>query len=773
DLERFLAGDPISARPIGSLERGIRWSRKHPARVLNIAGIMLIFAAAIAGWLFLRAREREVAAVENAVSLVEQLNVASATELPKVVQQVQREPRTRKLLDAQYQSSQQGSAMRYRAAVSLLPVDESYVNDVCMAWMHVPWSEWVWMREQLSSHREAVFKWSESFDREKIADLDDAQYARFEAMTVFAESNSNATVASIENPTEPIDSERIVLTLVDELRRDPTQLSTAANAFFPLRDRLGPSLSKRMDYRRTDGALDASIAASLTAELFGAEPEKLVEYGRSAKSEVFTVLFGNPKNSKAMQQEMHKILDSTVHGESWDESNAFDRRRAIAATILFRLGDHDSVWPLLCHQTNPSVRSLLMEWIPILERNPAFVLSKLNSLLLNRPRHCEQIMLDVAKRDKSPNPWLFDDETSQLRGLVQTLGNYSIASVKKIADESFWESIQERFELDPDPGIHASCEWLLRRHSRSFIADINHRLRSQRAQRTGWIVNASGHVMAQVRGPIEYTAGATIYDPDREAGSSSDPVDGTTESWSEDDPQLKKIPRSFSVALHETRLSQMHEFDNLFHVLHNKTLGPTLDHPASKVSWHKAAAYCNWLSQQEGVPEDQRCFIPVEGTDEMRLAPQYLSRTGYRLPTEAEWEYVCRAGTTTRRYFGDTDELLNESTWHMLNSREKILSIPGRLKPNELGLFDALGNVAEWCLDEFDVRTPGMRNKKNDIEGALGGNISRIIRGGSIYSMSEDVRASEYSNFFPSYREGNTGFRIARTIAPIDTVESK
>jgi len=773
DLDRFLAGAPISARPINSLERGFRWCRNHPAQVLNIAGLIVIFAGAIAGWLFLRARESEVAAVENAVSLLEQLNVASVNELPKVVQLVQKEPRTKKLLDAQYQSSQQNSALRYRAAISLLPVDANCVNDVCSAWINVSWSEWVWIRDQLSSYPDRVFQWTMGFDTDKVARLDEAQHAKYEAVSVVADLYSSESSNRLTKTSKSIDSERVVSTLLDELRRDPSQMSAAANAFFPARDQLGPSLSKRMDYSLASGELDASIAASLTAELFGDEPEKIFEYGWNAKSEVLAILFGNLKNPKFTQQQLRKILDSTSHGGSWAESNALDRRRAIAATILFKLGDYDSVWPLLCHQTNPSVRSLMMEWIPLVERSPAVVLSKLRSLLLNRPRHCEARMSDNKSQVTTPNLWLFDEETSQLRALLQILGNYPIASVQRMVDEPFWTSIESRFEIDPDPGIHASCEWLLRRHGRPSIDETNDRLQNQRSPRTDWFVNSNGHVMAIINGPIEFTAGADRKDPDRDAGTTIDPIDGSSESWSEDDQRVIRIPRSLEIALHETRLYQLNEFDKHFHVLHNKTLGPTRDHPACKVSWHKAAAYCNWLSIQEGIPEHQRCFIPIDDTDEMRVAPDYLHRIGYRLPTEAEWEYVCRAGTLTRRYFGETDELLDRNTWYMVNSREKILAIPGSLKPNELGLFETLGNVAEWCIDDFDVRTPGMRNKKYDVESPSNSNPERILRGGSIYSMPEDLRASEYSGFRPSQRNGNTGFRIARTIESLDNVKGK
>jgi len=151
----------------------------------------------------------------------------------------------------------------------------------------------------------------------------------------------------------------------------------------------------------------------------------------------------------------------------------------------------------------------------------------------------------------------------------------------------------------------------------------------------------------------------------------------------------------------------------------------------------------------------------------MGLAPNFLERTGYRFPTEAEWEFACRAGSSTRTYLGDSEELLLRNVWFLDNSREKSLSIPGTFKPNGLGLFGTLGNVKEWCMDGFDKRNPDSRFKKEDRESPLDLDTSadRILKGGSIYSMISDVRAATYTRFAASHREANTGFRIARTIA--------
>ena len=109
-------------------------------------------------------------------------------------------------------------------------------------------------------------------------------------------------------------------------------------------------------------------------------------------------------------------------------------------------------------------------------------------------------------------------------------------------------------------------------------------------------------------------------------------------------------------------------------------------------SWYNAAAYCNWLSRQEGLPE---CYEPNpdgEYATGMKIKPDALRLGGYRLPTEAEWEYACRAGAGTSRFYGASPELLGRYAWYNANSQEQAWPC-GSLQPNELGLFDMLGNV--------------------------------------------------------------------------------
>ncbi|HPN34778.1 MAG TPA: SUMF1/EgtB/PvdO family nonheme iron enzyme [bacterium] len=147
--------------------------------------------------------------------------------------------------------------------------------------------------------------------------------------------------------------------------------------------------------------------------------------------------------------------------------------------------------------------------------------------------------------------------------------------------------------------------------------------------------------------------------------------------------------------------------------------------PVERVSWNEAVAFCAALSQKEGKE--------------------------YRLPTEAEWEYACRAA-------GDSasGEPLDECAWYNRNSEETTHRVAGR-KPNRLGLFDMLGNVAEWCRDYYEADYPDgpVIDPQGPEQGAY-----RVMRGGSWASSARACRPASRSDAPPGYQLKQTGFRI-------------
>jgi len=187
------------------------------------------------------------------------------------------------------------------------------------------------------------------------------------------------------------------------------------------------------------------------------------------------------------------------------------------------------------------------------------------------------------------------------------------------------------------------------------------------------------------------------------------------------------------------------------------------DLPVVGISWYMAAKYCNLLSKAEELDE---CY-EIKGQD-TKLKPDYLSLSGYRLPTEAEMEYAMRAGATSSRYYGETEELLGQYAWYTKSSNIVLMKV-GRKKPNDLGLFDAQGNCFTWCQEPYDDYPEAEGEAAViDKEGKIVAisTVSRVLRGGAFNLLASIVRSSSRNNNSPSNRNVNVGFRPARTFIP-------
>src|SRR5262249_50711781 len=126
----------------------------------------------------------------------------------------------------------------------------------------------------------------------------------------------------------------------------------------------------------------------------------------------------------------------------------------------------------------------------------------------------------------------------------------------------------------------------------------------------------------------------------------------------------------------------------------------------------------------------------------MKLARNYLQRSGYRLPTEAEMEHAIRSGALTSRFYGETEELLPKYAWTIATSKERTWPV-GSLKPNGLGLFDVQGNVFTWCQESYRPY-PQSKEPSRDAEDdfAIVSTRERVLRGGSFFNVATRVRSA-------------------------------
>ena len=160
------------------------------------------------------------------------------------------------------------------------------------------------------------------------------------------------------------------------------------------------------------------------------------------------------------------------------------------------------------------------------------------------------------------------------------------------------------------------------------------------------------------------------------------------------------------------------------------------DFPVGNVTWIGVTAFCQWLSQKEG----ETCY----------------------LPSEAQWEYACRAGMTTAWCSGDDEATLKEYAWYNANSGRETHPV-GRLRPNAWGLYDMHGNVNEWCHDWL-VEDYYKASPLEDPQGADTGE-QRVFQGGSWSSGAGDCRSALRGRGKLGFRLDGLGFRIARMVS--------
>jgi formylglycine-generating enzyme required for sulfatase activity len=160
------------------------------------------------------------------------------------------------------------------------------------------------------------------------------------------------------------------------------------------------------------------------------------------------------------------------------------------------------------------------------------------------------------------------------------------------------------------------------------------------------------------------------------------------------------------------------------------TMGYDENHPAIGLTWHNATVFCKWLSLKTGKT--------------------------YRLPTEAEWEYACRAGTKDTFYFGNDIKQLKEYAWY-IDSADGETNPVAQKKPNSWGLYDMLGNVREWVSDFYSPTAYQEAAKKNPAvnpQGAKEGDV-HVARGGDYYSEAKELRCAARSFEQPFWRDGD------------------
>jgi formylglycine-generating enzyme required for sulfatase activity/tetratricopeptide (TPR) repeat protein len=429
-------------------------------------------------------------------------------------------------------------------------------------------------------------------------------------------------------------------------------------------------------------------------------------------------------------------------------------RQARAAVALVRMGKAEEVWSLLRQSPDPRLRSFIINWLNPLGADPRTLAAEFDRIDSNaKPT--------PAPGQQRMDAILFHPETSQRRALILSLGTYGTEGLSPGEREPLIAKLLDLYRSDPDAGIHGAAEWTLWKWGQQDkVKELDAQLMKQKdwgGRR--WFINGQGQTFTIVEGPVKFRMGSPPTEPKRNV---------TMET-----PRRLVIPRRFAIAAKEVTVEQWQRFERT-HAQHGvppsfvKQYSPDPDGPMIGFTWYIAANYCNWLSEQEGLPKDQWCYLPNESgayAEGMSIPADVLQRSGYRLPTEAEWEYACRSGTVTSYYFGQSSGLLEKYAWYQANSQEHARSC-GSLLPNDLGLFDMLGNEFEWVQDSNRRSVRQRRRLFSDsinISESTNEKYPRLLRGGSFVSQPAYVRSASRNWNAPALRSSLDGFRPSRT----------
>jgi formylglycine-generating enzyme required for sulfatase activity/serine/threonine protein kinase len=581
---------------------------------------------------------------------------------------------------------------------------------------------------------------SEDSDRELVVgstiepEVDGVSYLGLQGFLAANGKSQYCTLAESEEYSSIPIWKRETASYVEMLRRtahfvqQDVRLSVASSSDAILRATAGLIIgSSQKDFSYEYAAIFSDLRDVVSTELHNLTPTEHLPRARELESKgwrpwAISVLSPFKKPLVVASVWHHPLITD-------ERKEKLAHRQALAAAALMLLGRAEKTWPLFRHTTEPRARSWLIHSLATLSVPPEILIEQL---------------------DRETN-------VSAQRALWLALGELS----DKLDEDTramLGSRLEKVYREHADSGLHAAAEWTLRRLDRvDAVERINRELASQGpAANRSWYTNQHGLTMAIFPGPVEFVQGSPKGEFEQDIISET--------------PIPMRIGRTFAMATKEVTLEQFQEFANdhpIAPIFLSGKYTPDPQCPIISLTWFNAAKYCRWLSEKEGIPEEEMCYPPVRKIkDGMKLPADYLQRTGYRLPTEAEWEFACRAGSTTSRYYGSAEELLGKYSHYVKNSNDRTWSV-GLLKPNDFGLFDMHGNIWEWCHEgviELPSKLPEALDDREEANLQVTAGQFRMVRGGSFDRNASHIRSASRLRLRTTDDYLIVGLRVARTL---------
>lgn len=434
----------------------------------------------------------------------------------------------------------------------------------------------------------------------------------------------------------------------------------------PIRDHLMPPLKSR--FLGPGPMAERSVAAQILASLTDDMPEFQLDLFFAGEDRQISPLLRSMRNHQPRLTGpiRDKLTESVPENSPEQQKEALAKAKANAAVALLAWDDADHVWPLLKSQSDPSIRTALIHQLPAGDVEPQLLIERLSEEM----------------------------DSTVKAALILTLGKYAEDQLPRSLRGQVSREILQIFRSHPDAGVHSAADWLLRHWElRAEVSKAECELLAQkRTVDRQWFITPQQDTLARIRAG----AHAALRKPD-----------------------ATEYAEEFMIGTKEVTVSQyLRSVKTGPGKLPAREYSPDVNCPVLGITFEQAMQYCLWRSRVEGLPSEQFCYEEDPATKTLVPKQGFLRKTGYRLPTETEWEVACGAEATTERFFGRSETYLANYGWFLDNSQGRAHPV-GLLAPNDLGLFDVLGNAMEWCHGKngpWRIRGGSFRSRPSELK---------------------------------------------------------